>query len=769
MSTARVDSGALHERVRRFGRAALGAGDSPDSFEALALDIARHQARQHRAIARLAAQSGAPLTALEDIPVLPADAFRLGRVAGHPESADVARFITSGTSGGAGVHAFRSLDTYRELCVSWGRRALLRGGAGTKSCTVLALAAPFEPERKSSLGYMLQEFMRDFDGRPLVGSGALDVREPGRWLLASGAVDLPALRHGIELGERRAEPLLLCATSFALVWLLEALGEERLRFPPESVIMLTGGFKGHARTLDDASLVRGLCQSLGVEALNVIGEYGMTELSSQLYDGGLPQAVGAERVYVEPPWLRVTPVDPVTLSPVALGEVGLGLFTDLCNVDSALNVLTQDRVRRVPGGIVLVGRQAGARLRGCSLAVEALLPNGATSGASAAAEPLVAAHQKGPWHARPEASGARGRLERLLTAASQAVAPGSAERRALSARLGETTGLSLPGIDWGLDHCLELTPSPEELTALIRAVPAARRAHVILPGNVFVAAHRALALALAASEQVFVKASRREPAWVEAVLAQAPGLFQRVSRLEVEPGDHVWAYGSDTTLDALRHELPRGAVLHAHGSGFGVAVVDLSAGEQVLEATALAIAEDTACFDQRGCLSPRFVLGLGAAEGAAPFAGRLARALSELEQRVPRGRMEPDELADATWYRQCSACFGTLLEAGQGAVYLRATDEPRAVPGQPALVGQVPLELPPVGRYLEVIAVPRLGPALAALGSWLTVVGCADAGLERQVSELLSSARVVAVGSMQRPAFDGPVDLRTDLRGQLIG
>jgi hypothetical protein len=45
---------------------------------------------------------------------------------------------------------------------------------------------------------------------------------------------------------------------------------------------------------------------------------------------------------------------------------------DLANVDSALAVLTQDRVRRVQGGIVLCGRQPGARLRGCSLAVEAL-------------------------------------------------------------------------------------------------------------------------------------------------------------------------------------------------------------------------------------------------------------------------------------------------------------------------------------------------------------------------------------------------------------
>jgi hypothetical protein len=43
-------------------------------------------------------------------------------------------------------------------------------------------------------------------------------------------------------------------------------------------------------------------------------------------------------------------------------------------VDSSLLILTQDQVRRVPGGVVLLGRRRGASLRGCSLAVEALMP-----------------------------------------------------------------------------------------------------------------------------------------------------------------------------------------------------------------------------------------------------------------------------------------------------------------------------------------------------------------------------------------------------------
>jgi hypothetical protein len=71
--------------------------------------------------------------------------------------------------------------------------------------------------------------------------------------------------------------------------------------------------------------------------------------------------------------LRVTPVDPLSLAPVAHGAAGLARFIDLGNVDSAVSVVTQDLVRRRDDGIELLGRQQGAPARGCSLAIEALL------------------------------------------------------------------------------------------------------------------------------------------------------------------------------------------------------------------------------------------------------------------------------------------------------------------------------------------------------------------------------------------------------------
>src|SRR5690606_25696714 len=109
------------------------------------------------------------------------------------------------------------------------------------------------------------------------------------------------------------------------------------------------------------------------------------------------------------------------------------------------------------------------------------------------------------------------RIERLLAALDRALAPGSAARAALVERLLETSGLSREGVEWALARCLERAPTRAELEGLVGSVAPAPRAHVILPGSVFVAAHRALALALAASSRVAVKPSRRDPALVEAL------------------------------------------------------------------------------------------------------------------------------------------------------------------------------------------------------------------------------------------------------------
>jgi hypothetical protein len=359
------------------------------------------------------------------------------------------------------------------------------------------------------------------------------------------------------------------------------------------------------------------------------------------------------------------------------------------------------------------------------------------------------------------AEAGRERVERLL-ALSRGLLADPEQRRALCERWRASTGLSAQGVAWALEHCLELAPSAPEIAALVGTVPQAPRAHVILPAQVFVAAQRAIAIALASAPEVFVRPSRRDPVLAQALAAQAAGLFQCVEQLDVQPGDHVWAYGADLTLSALRGQLPAGAVLHAYGSGFGVALVDLERPQTFPEA-ARAIALDTLCFDQRGCLSPRLVLALGSQSRAQSFAEALAAALADAGQRVPRGAFSADELAEESWYRQCLACFAPILDTGHGSVSVRALELSLA-----ASQGLAALSLPPAGRHLQIVPVERLEPALRGLERWLTSVGCATPELEARARTVLSRARVVRLGKMQSPAFDGPVDRRSEPRGELI-
>lgn len=362
--TRNARSDRLHHAVRRFA-----AGDRTHSFTALAREIAEFQREFSAGFARLCASRRASLASVDDIPGVPCDAFRLARVALHPETEDRLRFSTSGTTSGArGTHAMRVTDTYHELALNFGRAALL---SNQRAHHVVALAPLLDDPPTSSLGHMMALFMVDFERR-----GPFEVRTPDRWLIDDRGVDLAGLERAAKRAETRGETLLVLATSFALVGLLDALEGRALPLPAGTVVMQTGGFKGKTREIEPAELRASVARSFAISEAQIVSEYGMTELTSQLYEATVPGSAleregrGAPGVYAEPAWLRVVPVDPSTLEPVASGEVGIARIIDLGNVDSAVAIQTQDRVRRVEGGIVLLGRAPGAPPRGCSLAIE---------------------------------------------------------------------------------------------------------------------------------------------------------------------------------------------------------------------------------------------------------------------------------------------------------------------------------------------------------------------------------------------------------------
>jgi hypothetical protein len=785
------ESETLHARVRAFAAEVAPPGET---FEGLALELARFQARYSAGFARLVDAAQSSLDTVASIPAVPTAAFRMTRVAVHPPERDQVRFRTSGTTGAPGIHPMRTTATYRELALRWGRAALASTWSGR--WVVVALAPPPTRPPTSSLGFMLAAFMQSFEGRPLVDEPAsctADLSE--RWLVSARGIDLTRLERSVELARERQEPLMVLATSFALVLLLDALGDRQLVFPKRTVVMQTGGYKGKSRELEPAVLRARTARAFGILPAQVVGEYGMTELTSQLYEGVLPGSLlrGDHGVYLPPRWLEVEPVDPVTLEPVPDGQVGVARFIDLGNVDSAVSIVTQDLVRRQSGGIELLGRRPGAESRGCSLALEALVTRGVllgmarpstSHGGSAmttlAEEGGADAPVEPEWNSRPGLSPGpparpggwprspgvvtgsdgpidrqdpRRRIDRLLLGARRLANPADPLGRKARERLPTSAGLSQAGVEWGLTRCLETHPSEPELATLCQAVPPAPRAHVLLSANVFVAAHRAIALALASSPLVSVRASRRELLMAALLADASPGLFDLVDELSPTSGDHVWAYGTDPTLEALRSTLPRGTVLHPHGAGLGIAVVDPS---RNLARAASALACDTVLFDQKGCLSPRVALLLtNHYPTARRFAATLAEDLDAMETEVPRGSITPAELADQVTFRGAMCYSSELWPAGKGWVSLDLDGHATVVP--------------PPSRSIHLVTGTGLTRLEPTLDPWIVGVGVfADESVWRAVHSRFSNARVSKLGKMQCPRFDGPVDRRPDPRGELL-
>jgi hypothetical protein len=371
--SVRAESEALHERARAFVRAFESGAPMPEPFDTLACDLARFQSAHVEGYARLCRARGddpSRFNRASDAPAVPAEAFKLTRVAAFPESEAQATFRTSGTSLGArGTHSLRDARTYDAAALAFGRWALVPDRP--PRLPVFALAASPREAPDSSLSRMLGLFAEHF------GNAASD---KDVFFLQEGVLDVATLDERVARAIVQGQSVLLLATSFALVHLLDLVGDAGFRLPPGSRVMQTGGLKGRSREVSAGTLRRELARAFSIDPSRIVSEYGMTECSSQFYQATLRDPKAHPDVYVEPPWARVVPVDPGTLLPVPTGAIGIARIEDLMNVDSAFAVLAADRVRRVDGGFEVLGRMPGAEARGCSVAVDEMLGTAESSG-----------------------------------------------------------------------------------------------------------------------------------------------------------------------------------------------------------------------------------------------------------------------------------------------------------------------------------------------------------------------------------------------------
>ncbi|MEM7136159.1 MAG: acyl-protein synthetase [Myxococcota bacterium] len=349
------DRQALEARVRRL--IASPQRQAVDERDHLIEDIASWQSENIAEYSRLTRSGPWP-------PALPTDVFRMRRIAAHTPKDDIRTFRSSGTTASdRSTHAFRDLGLY-DAAARAAARTMLFPDVDRMRLIVLA---PHEAEApQSSLSYMLTRFTEWF-GTKAVFVWTNDALEPDR------------LRDALYDAANAGEPVALLGTSFAFVHAEDTLGDFRIQLPEASRLMQTGGYKGRSREVKPATLRSAMVDRYGIDDARIVAEYGMTELSSQMYETTLVDSLAghpSDRRLWTPPWVRATPVDPDDLSPVKGEGLGVLRIDDCANLDSVCCIQTADLGRRVGDGIIVEGRAPGAAPRGCSLAADQALGTG---------------------------------------------------------------------------------------------------------------------------------------------------------------------------------------------------------------------------------------------------------------------------------------------------------------------------------------------------------------------------------------------------------
>lgn len=310
---------------------------SDAEFEAVALELFRHQAERCAPYAeylRLVGVEPWQVQRVEDIPCLPIELFKSHDIY-CGEAAPQQIFTSSATTGMVpSRHLVADLSLYERDFMEAFR--LFYGEP--RRWSIYGLLPSYLQRSGSSLVYMTDRLIAE------CGSGGFYLDDYER-LLADMQAD--------------PKPKILLGVTYALLDLAE-------RYAPklhDTVVMETGGMKGHRAELPKGELHRILCEAFGVESIH--SEYGMAELMSQAY------STGGGR-FVAPPWMRVLVRD--VNDPFArpgVGRRGAIDIIDLGNIYSCAFISTQDAgVCFANGSFRIEGRIGNADVRGCNLLVQ---------------------------------------------------------------------------------------------------------------------------------------------------------------------------------------------------------------------------------------------------------------------------------------------------------------------------------------------------------------------------------------------------------------
>jgi len=394
---------SISEKILPFIQTAPMAAFDDETFNRLAVELFHHQFEKnavYRGLCRQQKIAPARVTGWREIPAVTTSAFKEVPLACFPAHEAAAVFHTSGTTQQrAGKHYFRTLKYYRAAMLrSFAAYCLADFGSRIADCglriadkrrseipnpkspirmRMFLLGPTFELFQNSSLGYMFSGLRDEFGD------------EKSAVFFSPEKVNAEGLQKALDRASQENAPVFILGTALALLECVEIFQQHNRKFqlPSGSRILDTGGYKGRRLEVTREEFQNWLSETFGLPREYLLNEYGMTELSSQFYASSLPdiplrkeRPTGSSHVlrftpYVShflPPWVRVVAVDPEHLEILPAGELGLLRIFDLANVDSVMAIQTEDLGRAWQNRLELIGRAAGAELRGCSLLTETI-------------------------------------------------------------------------------------------------------------------------------------------------------------------------------------------------------------------------------------------------------------------------------------------------------------------------------------------------------------------------------------------------------------
>ncbi|WP_138416051.1 long-chain fatty acid--CoA ligase [Aquibacillus sediminis] len=360
-----MDYSTIKQRVKTF---ILEGEQNDDAFTEVARELFTFQYKNNQAYRKYCRKRRVTPTSVQhfsDIPPVHINAFKEAHLACSSMEEAEAMFMTSGTTNPAkrGKNIHRDLEIYDLSMTSYFKKMMM---PDLKKIKMVLLFPTKEDMPNSSLAHYLHLAKEQF------GTSASE------YVVAKDGVDHERLVGLLQNAQAEDEPIFLLGATFSFIHFLDYCKERGISFnlPKGSRIMDTGGAKGQSREMEESEFKTMMCQLLSLPNDAYGNMYGMTELSSQIYNQEIRQHYlhqPTKTTKKEPDWMRTVIVDPETMQEKPEGEKGIIVHYDLANINSVVGIMTEDVGIKHGDGFYLLGRAEGAEAKGCSLAVEQLI------------------------------------------------------------------------------------------------------------------------------------------------------------------------------------------------------------------------------------------------------------------------------------------------------------------------------------------------------------------------------------------------------------